>query len=334
MRLAAATEVGQELASVDIRTDAHLGPPSDERGIEVDLRFGEQTQHSDRHFEESELRVRRIEDWFREPAPDGVTLAQWNDAFGPEELTGLVSRMLHEVSSRLTVAYISPDRQAPRRYYDANERSEKAGAWLRVEPPRSSGSPVVFHSDPESQVNAWLEWMDLPQVRRVLEGRDYRDVASSPYVRDCAVSVTDTGYGVSQVLQVLRAGIQGEEAILVLDQPELHLHPKPQAQIADFAIAVSAERQVLVETHSDHFVNRVVRRVVEGEIESDDVAVYFFTPTSDEGPKVEMVEVDPSYGIKNWPLGFFDDYANEQEAIVRAALSRRRRDRETRPSDG
>jgi len=174
----------------------------------------------------------------------------------------------------------------------------------------------------DDTINSWLSYLGLPEVHPVLEGRDFRVMVSSPYVEGCSVSVADTGYGVSQVLPILLAGAAGREEILVLDQPELHLHPKLQTGMADFAIAVAEQRQVFVETHSDHFVNRIVRRVVEGEIDSDDVAIYFFTPTSD-GPHVEMVEVDPTFGIKNWPLGFFDDYANDQEAIIRASLERR-----------
>jgi predicted ATPase len=144
------------------------------------------------------------------------------------------------------------------------------------------------------------------------------------------------------VLPIVLEGLLAQPGeTLVLDQPELHLHPRVQAGMADFAVAFAKRPgdwglqtssgdteehpegyQVLVETHSDHFVNRIVRRVVEGEIDSDDVAVYFITQTLD-GPHVEMVEVDPIFGIKNWPLGFFDDFANDQAEIIRASIKRR-----------
>lgn len=276
-----------------------------------------------------------------------VALTDWDDDCGAEELVGLVRRMLAEVSSLLTVRYVGPAREVPQRYYDVDMPSMRKGVGRGARDWKTdlaSGSPNVRKPlDPPSRtvihegglnkrtiyggslddtINSWLSYLGLPEVHPILEGRDFRVMVSSPYAEECTVSVADTGYGVSQVLPILLAGAASREEILVFDQPELHLHPKLQTGIADFAIAVAEQRQVMVETHSDHFVNRIIRRVVEGQLSSDDVAVYFFTPTSD-GPHVEMVEVDPTFGIKNWPLGFFDDYANEQEAIIRASLERR-----------
>jgi hypothetical protein len=326
-------------------------------GLEVDLTFGEQMKHADRHFKGPVAGIERIEDWFDETKRDGVTLTEWDDDCGAEELVGLVSRMLYEASRRLTIRYVGPAREAPQRYYDVDKRSVRTGSrrhgqsnWKTdvaqfgerssvrkplEEPRRLSEHEVSRLRTPlrsipyipasialDEAVNSWLSYLGLPEVHPVREGRDFRFAVPSPYANQCSVSVTDTGYGVSQVLPILLACLAGSEEVVVLDQPELHLHPRVQTGIADFAMAAAERRQVLVETHSGHFVNRIVRRVVEGKVNSEDVAVYFFTPTAD-GPHVEMVEIDPTFGIKNWPRDFFDDYANEQEAIIRASLERR-----------
>lgn len=369
--LIAKEDNGQDLVAVSITQDANQFSWNDKVtsmwGERIQLTFGERMECSDRLFGDlsSEIpdwepgpRIEPTERWFEMITPDGVTLTEWNDGCGAKDLVGLVSRMLYEVSSHLAaVRYVGPAREIPQRYYDAGGISTPTGPKSRGErdwkadfanaggthnPPSPPGSPPVLMGPMAGMISSWLSYLGLPEVHPVLAGRDMRFMVSS-CVEGCSVSVADTGYGVSQVLPVLLAGLFAREGeVLILDQPELHLHPRVQAGMADFAVAFakrpgthvvvtrSGEReehhdghQVLVETHSDHFVNRIVRRVVEGEIDGDDVAVYFVTPTSD-GPHVEMVELDPIYGIKNWPLGFFDDYANDQAEILRASIERRR----------
>lgn len=138
------------------------------------------------------------------------------------------------------------------------------------------------------------------------------------------LSLVDTGFGYSQVFPILLQGLRlPMSGCLALEQPEIHLHPRMQMQIADFLLAMAnAERAVIVETHSDHVVNRVVRRVVEGAIPAESVAIYFVEPGA-EGPSIRRVDIDPLFGIRDWPLGFFDQFSAETEAIMRAGLRRR-----------
>ena len=71
-----------------------------------------------------------------------------------------------------------------------------------------------------------------------------------------AVTIADVGFGVSQLLPILVLGLRSDEsAILMLEQPEIHLHPKSQANLADFLLTLIEQgKRVIVETHSDHFM--------------------------------------------------------------------------------
>jgi predicted ATPase len=79
-----------------------------------------------------------------------------------------------------------------------------------------------------------------------------------------------------------------------------------------------------VETHSDHLINRLIRRIVEDESGAIArlVQMYFIHP-ADTGAYAEAVQIDPDEGIVNWREGFFDQTANEQELIIKAGLRKR-----------
>ncbi len=96
-------------------------------------------------------------------------------------------------------------------------------------------------------------------------------------------------------------------------------------QLADYFIALGlSSRRVILETHSDHIVNRLVRRIVEDKTDklAQMIAIYFVRP-GPNGATVEKINVDPYFGITNWPQEFFDQTATEQEKILRATLNRK-----------
>ena len=78
-----------------------------------------------------------------------------------------------------------------------------------------------------------------------------------------ATTIADVGFGVSQLLPILVIGLRsGRASLLILEQPEIHLHPRLQANLADFLLTLAASgRRIIVETHSDHFINRLRRRI-------------------------------------------------------------------------
>ena len=119
-----------------------------------------------------------------------------------------------------------------------------------------------------------------------------------------------TGFGLTQCLPIVVASLAAsDQDLLLVENPELHLHPAVQALMGQFLAAVAgAGRQVLVETHSDHVLNGVRRSVKEGRIAAESVALHFFRPRSAEGPQVESPVMDDDGRIDFWPSGFFDQF--------------------------
>lgn len=119
-----------------------------------------------------------------------------------------------------------------------------------------------------------------------------------------------TGFGLTQSLPVVVAVLSaGEGEIVLIENPEVHLHPAGQAMMGQFmADAARAGVQVIVETHSDHVLNGVRRAVKAGRLSAEQVAIHFFRPRSDEGPQVISPVLDDTGNIDDWPEGFFDQF--------------------------
>ena len=145
------------------------------------------------------------------------------------------------------------------------------------------------------------------------------------------VDLPDVGFGVSQVLPVLvQCYYAPRGSIIIMEQPEIHLHPRAQALLADVMIDVIHARengkprdiQLIIETHSEHFLRRLQRRIAEQELSSQELAVYF--ANVDHNPaRLEPLQVDQFGNILNWPEDFFGDEMEDITAQTKAMLQRR-----------
>lgn len=119
-----------------------------------------------------------------------------------------------------------------------------------------------------------------------------------------------TGFGLTQCLPIVVAALAAADGdLLLIENPELHLHPAGQARMGGFLADVAAAgRQVLLETHSDHVLNGVRRAVKDRRLDAEDVAVHFFQPRSEDRPQVVSPVLDSDGRIDSWPPGFFDQF--------------------------
>lgn len=165
----------------------------------------------------------------------------------------------------------------------------------------------------------------------VAEGRKDYEVIVRIGDDGTPVKLTDVGVGVSQVLPaIVQAFYCPPNATVWMEQPEIHLHPQVQAELADvFIDAIHAREngaprnvQLVIESHSEHFLNRLQRRIAEGTVKSDEVAIYFASRTS-EGTRLEALRLNEYGDIENWPDNFFgDDMADLTARTVAAARPR------------
>lgn len=177
----------------------------------------------------------------------------------------------------------------------------------------------------QEMIAYWLQQMGLVDSFSVEEIKEGSGIYQAKVrVRKGApeVLLTEVGFGVSQILPVLTLLYYVDEgSTVLLEQPEIHLHPLAQAGLADVMISVATRRkvQIIVESHSEHFLLRLQRRMAEGAVKAADVALYFCNV---EGPvnSLEPLRLDERGVISNWPKHFFGDAFGETAAAQKARL--------------
>jgi predicted ATPase len=191
-------------------------------------------------------------------------------------------------------------------------------------------------------IASWLKDLGIIHdfgVRPVAEGRKEYEVVIKTSAKSPEVKITDVGFGVSQVLPALvQAFYCPPHSTVWMEQPEIHLHPQVQAELADVFISATQARQdgnprhvqLIVESHSEHFLNRLQRRVAEGLLSPNDVAVYFCrrAPTATE---LEPLRLNVFGDIENWPPNFFGDEMADIAARTLAAMARKKSDNASNP---
>jgi predicted ATPase len=177
-----------------------------------------------------------------------------------------------------------------------------------------------------SAVKEWLTFMNIRDLRpETAQDIIYLNMRAGSASRT-RVNIADVGFGVSQIFPIILEGLRmPPRDTLLLEQPEIHLHPNLQMQLADYFVALAmSNKRVIVETHSDHIINRLVRRIVEDPSRTlSDLVNIYFVLGGDNGAVLERVHIDTRSGIVNWPKDFFDQVATESEAILKAGLKKR-----------
>lgn len=132
----------------------------------------------------------------------------------------------------------------------------------------------------------------------------------SPGIKSEWTRAPNAGFGISYALPIVVAGLRTKsDGMLLVENPEAHLHPAGQSMIGRFLAQVAADGvQVLLETHSDHVLNGIRVAIARGlaEIAPDQTFVHFFRAEDDEGPVVQSIELDRTAQLSSWPSGFFD----------------------------
>lgn len=172
----------------------------------------------------------------------------------------------------------------------------------------------------EAQCEAWIDRIsagtrlhvrDLPDTGTVV--LQFSDGPVTGFASGRPHRSTNVGFGLSYALPIVLACLSAKPGdLLLVENPEAHLHPGGQGVLADLCIrAVRAGAQVLLETHSDHILNHIRLAVAKVSVKPSEVKLYFFQRVAEDAdPGVWQLKILGNGQVTEWPPGFFDEYGN------------------------
>lgn len=231
------------------------------------------------------------------------------------------------------VSYLGPLRGYPKRQY-----LWTGGKPSIVEPDGDHAIELLIASSRDDgvllrEVGDRLKALDLAEsfcVQPIDPGeRVYEATASIGGIES---ALLDVGFGISQVLPVITMLMSAPSgSIILLEQPELHLHPNAQAALADLMLEVAEKRnlQLIVESHSEHIVRRLQRRIAEASpafAKPQNIKMYYCQP-GEGGATIDEVVVDRFGQIVDWPEKFMGDISGDIHSMAKAAIQRLHQER-------
>lgn len=239
---------------------------------------------------------------------------------GTDSIEGIISLMIIiGATATLQTLSIAPIRTKPKRTYDEfTDRFNPEGDHIPFSLAR------ILSSKPASKQERSLVYMlkRFGAESGLFKNVQIKQLGNNPgdpfqimvTVGGRPANVVDVGYGVSQALPVVVQSILAAEAGLILiQQPEVHLHPKAQAALGSFFVDMVTDggKQFVVETHSDYIVDRIRQEVAAGKIESDSVSILFFEKTGIE-TTIHQIGIDDLGNVVGAPPSYREFFLSER----------------------
>lgn len=234
-----------------------------------------------------------------------------------------LSMVLHNEIRR--IEYIGAMRVFPERtFLFAGENRSRIGAAgentaniLAIDDARSKSKSKSLRS----KVSDWLTRATMASDIKIvpISDRYYEIRVQHPITKEYQ-NFADVGFGHSQILPVLVAGYNLTSGqTLLVEQPEIHLHPKAQAELGSFFYDLYCNKvQTIIETHSEHLILRLQQYVAEGLIYPEDLSVYYIYPTKEKKVVKKLNLDNKGFFVDEWPEGFFPERLEEAKKLAKA----------------
>lgn len=209
------------------------------------------------------------------------------------------------------INYVSPLRAHPKRYYYLDKtKTPKSLDTLNGD---SIAEVLKNNSKLKDKVNAWLQHFQIAIDVHIIEEAIHKLKVQQNKLE---LDITDVGFGISQILPVIVQGFfTPAGSLTMIEQPEMHLHPKMQADLADLFIDIALPQQpnqeersfqkyLLIETHSEYLLKRLRRRIADKTISADDVAIYYIEQKESNQSTISAIDIGRT-GLFEWPEEFY-----------------------------
>lgn len=244
------------------------------------------------------------------------------------------SNNIEELFSQSNFTYLSADRIVPQSSYKYSkenvlrENLGKNGEYTihYLAENKNSSIPLKELQHPEANSNQLLENVDywLSKISRGIKVIPDVNINFQQSTLQYSYGGSERlpqniGFGVTYVLPIIVAILKAKKGdVIIIENPESHLHPSGQVEIARLcAKASEAGVQIIVETHSDHFLNGMRVAIKERILNNNNALVYYFSRNEkEEKTEVQKIEIDENGKIDEWPKGFFDEWDIQLEKLL------------------
>jgi predicted ATPase len=233
------------------------------------------------------------------------------------QLNMAFSSLARDLKEKFTsISYLGPLRSHPSRFYapktDQNDSVGKQGENVAK----------FIYERPEitDDINAWFSQFEVPYK---LSSDGIGNDVSGPVIclqledkrTGVMVGPSDVGFGIGQMLPIIVEGLVRDDSVICVEQPEIHLHPRLQAHLANFFVSTCKTNQWIVETHSESLMIRLQNLIAGKKIKPTEVAVIYVEPTDDGGQIIPIrIDKDGDF-IDAWPEGFFEERLKEKMGL-------------------
>jgi len=268
-------------------------------------------------------------------------------------LSEIIENLFSEIFSYFStgISYLGPLREDPMLLYpfsdmsytnEVGKKGENTAAILELNKNKicefptplfnNSGLYIIKEKSFKESVIEWTKYIGIADDIYTELGQGGFILKVKAIDSGKSSDLTNVGVGVSQVLPIIVMCLSANKgSTLIIEQPELHLHPKMQTKLTDFFIAISQSgRQCIIETHSEHIINALRFRVAktlspDDEKIANDIQIYFLQKDKNE-TIFKSININKYSAVSDWPDGFFDEAQLIKEEIIDAMSNKLERD--------
>ena len=214
-----------------------------------------------------------------------------------------------DISKAMNKFVVAPGlRQIPKRYFVKGLQTDYVG------PSAENLGELLANPEIKKATNKWFEILEIPYKVDIQKSGNYYEIIFLPKHTKIKISSMHIGLGYPLILPFIVQCIIAKNKIILIEEPEVHLHPKLEADLADLIVESSIQRnnQFIIETHSEDFLLRILKSIRKEKLKPEHVSVNYITPSEKNGSKINKITIN-KYGqyTTPWKDDLFADRIKE-----------------------